>query len=126
MATRHADVLAVNGGTISDPALNTTIGDVLDITWVDDAVAYAINTGVSGTTPSITLQLEVSVDKTNWVVAKTFTAKTTANAQQDGADAVSVFFRRYPFARLVATAKSGTTPALTGVTAGISAKGAVR
>lgn len=123
MPSRQEDVLCANQATITDPALNTALADgVRNIGWVFEGVAWVKTTGATGTTPSVTLQLEVSVNGTDWKVLKAFTAITGASYQADDTDAINLLIRRYSLLRLVATAKSGTTPALTGVQAGVSGK----
>lgn len=123
MPRRTKDQYFLQNGSVSDPALTTALGSLVNVEWIEDWLLYVKNTGVSGTTPSITLAVQGTINRTDWVTLKTFAATTAAGYVDDSAAPASPPPTKFGVLRLIATAKSGTTPALTGVTAGVFSKG---
>ena len=105
----------IRGATVNDPALNTALTrDVWHAVCRSNRVSVVAKAAtVTGTTPSLTLMLQVDLGGV-WTDALdqglTFTANdTTLRAR------VTRYLTRDDGVRLVATAKSGTTPGVTGL-----------
>lgn len=107
MATSR-DFTLVPAGTVAN-AVNQVLGTLSGLESYNDLRAQIKSSAVGGTTPSVTVVLEDTVNGSDWNVIDTFTAITTATARETR----SIAGFRGSQLRARVSALTGTTPTVT-------------